>query len=233
LSSRTPELKKYLCIRESLLPSIQASSIQSFKSLQSKYNLSSADLMSLISLLRLNPCAYQKYLTYSEFSEKSEQWLREYRLNKFFDVQVPLETRQKTLSEQYPEVLTYMNGSSEREKMLKELEPVFFDAGTRENSVKGFTYKKIHEKIKAHIQNLKEKGQYSIELEFATNEILESLKNDYKGKLIDMKVFFDSFGQTCAKSKDLTVKEVKKPLQSIDSDKNWTSRGSYSIRNIE
>lgn len=227
LSSRTPELKRFLCARDSVAASSHTS--QSLKSLQTLYSLSPNDLMSLISLLRLNPSGYKKYLGYQAYQEKSELWLREYRLNKFYSAEESLEERQRTLAQKYPEVLKSMSGFTERHTALKDLEPVLFDGSARPGTVQGWGLKKTQEKLDNHLDTLKATGRYSFEVQTAANELLDSLKSDYSGKLVDMRVFFDSYAQPGAQSTLLAVKE-KKPATKAPStlsaqDKSWTASG--------
>lgn len=227
LSCRTPELKRFLCARDSVSPSSHTS--QSLKSLQTLYSLSPNELMSLISLLRLSPSGYKKYLGYQAYQEKSELWLREYRLNKFYSAEESLEERQRTLSQKYPEVLKSMSSLTERQTALKDLEPVLFDGTARPGTVKGWGLKKTQEKLRNHLESLKATGGYSTAVEEAAEELLTSLQSDYSGKLVDMRVFFDSYAQPGAQSTHLAVKEkkpaTKAPTALTAQDKSWTASG--------
>ena len=226
LSCRTPELKRFLCARDSVSPSSHTS--QSLKSLQTLYSLSPNELMSLISLLRLSPSGYRKYLGYQAYQEKSELWLREYRLNKFYSSEESLEERQRTLAQKYPEVLKSMSGLTERQTALKDLEPVLFDTA-RPGKVIGWGLKKTEEKLRNHLESLQATEGYSSEVEAAANELLKSLQSDYNGKLVDMRVFFDSYAQPGAQSTGLAVNEkktaAKAPTALSKQDKSWTASG--------
>lgn len=224
-SARTPEIKKYLCVRMSQSPS-QFASIKSFKALQSQYKLTPEQLMSLIGFLRLNPGGYRKYLSHSEFEVKSEDWLREYRYSDWYDPNQSLEDRQRQLCQQYPDVVRDIDSQSDRANLLREIEPVFFEKGARAGSVGGLPLKKIEEKLEAHVQGLRSRGQYNAQIEQTANEILDAFRQNYEGNILDLRVFIDSYNQPCAKTKDLAVKPAKTTDGALaESEQEWTSTG--------
>lgn len=216
ISLRSPILKEYLCVRESFNLQSRKKSSQTFQSLSKQYGLNSEQLISLISLLRLNPNGYKHYLSYNEFEEKSEEWQRQYRLSGYFFKNESLEVRQRTLSLQYPEVVKYMNEPSERLNGVKTLEKIIFEEGaTVEEKMRtgreGF--KEMERRLRYHLEEFKNKDGYR-NMKIVIETIIENSKIDFRRFLIDAKVFLDSFGknelrivQTKAISETQKIKE--------------------------
>ena len=194
-------LKKYLCVRESLNPTLHQSSINSFKSLLTHYKLSSEELMGLIRVLRLNPEAYRKYLNYNEFIEKNEDIQRNYRLSPFFSHTESLEARQANLIAQYPEVLKYINL---RDQGLVELRKMIFPDNSLNSRLisKTETMKNLLIQFEKHVNELMSQNIPASGVNEVLTEILNELQSDYKGQMLDMKVFFEGIGST--KPKELT-----------------------------
>jgi len=198
--------------------------MKSFQALLSRYDLTSEQLMSLISLLRINPNVYRQHLTFSEFSKKNEELQRQYRLSGFFSEKEALEARQKSLIDQYPEVSKYMR--EKRLDFLKEIQSVFFNDVTpieHHLKTKG-SIKELRMKLRSHAKEIQEKYKRNGDIGEVIEEMIEKMNVDYKGYLLDTKAFFDSFVPV---SKQLTSGSGEISQKLVDKQKETLPAGYF------
>lgn len=120
-SARSTHIKKLLCLTESVNPNSQEIT-NAFQNLASKTNLSSEKLISLIGLLNINLQTYRNMLNSSQYGYVLEDLENQYRSSPYYSNHENLEQRQKTLHQQYPEVVNYiLNESNDRKSLLSGL----------------------------------------------------------------------------------------------------------------
>lgn len=187
--ARSPEIKKYLCMREAISPSSKSSS-EGFKSLQSRYGLSSKDLISLISVLNLNPQAYRSHPCPNALALKLEEIQRHYRLSPFFSANESLEERQRSLKNEYPEVLSYLSSLTERKAALQQLQAIILN-----NEGKPYDFKELSQRLDQHQEELENKSIFNgVDLVETIEEIKTSFKNDAQMAALDLLAVSESYG---------------------------------------
>lgn len=187
--SRSSQIKKYLCIREAGSP-LSKSSSEGFKSLQSRYGLSSKELISLISVMNLNPKVYKSHPCSESLALKLEEIQRQYRLSPFFSAQESLEERQRSLKSEYPEVLSYLSSLTVRKTALQQLHSVVL-----QNDGNPFDFKELSQRLQQHLEEFENQSIYTaIQLQEAIEEIKESFQKDAKMAALDLLAVCETYG---------------------------------------